>query len=141
MILYWLDPFPAFKYEVKNPSKDSTKSVTAVIHWNDDAGKFNDASGYDVQFDNGLKHSLLPVGALVNAPLTVTVKEVEEGVWKVEIPVQIGDRHLRYCVQSLEKNASNFANAIGNIREDVKRDKAVKQDFERSFKSNIEKSK
>jgi hypothetical protein len=141
MVLYWMDPFPAFKYEVKNPSKDSTKSVTAVINWNDDAGRFNDASGYSVNFDVGLKHSLLPVGYLVNGPLTVTVKEVEEGVWKVEVPVQIGDRHMRYCVQSLEKNASNIANAMGNIKNDVKRDKAVKADFEHSFKSNIEKSK
>src|SRR5262249_10132306 len=121
--------------------KDSTKSVTATINWNDDAGRFTDATGYDVKFDNGLKHSLLPTGFVVNGPLTVTVKEVEEGVWKVEIPVQIGDGHMRSCVQSLEKNASNVRNAIGNIKEDVKRDKAVKADFERSFKSNIEKSK
>lgn len=139
MMLYWLDPFPAFKYKAGTP-KEGAKSIDAVIHWDEDAGKFKDAATYSVNVDNKLRHALLPVGALVNLPLKVVVKEVEDGVWKVEIPVQFGDRHVRDCVQQMEKNASNVANAMGKTKDDLKRDKAIKADFESAFKANIEKA-
>jgi hypothetical protein len=141
VLLYWLDPFPAFQYDVKNKSSGS---VTALIHWRDDAPRVQaglqslSTERYDIL--PLMLHSLLPTGTTLPAPMAVTLKETN-GVWKIEMPVQFGDRHLRNCVEALRKNATNYRNALADIKNSIKNNPAVKEDFEREFKSNIEKAK
>jgi hypothetical protein len=141
VLLYWLDPFPAFRYEVKNKSSGT---VMALIHWRDDAPRVQaglqslGTERYDLV--PLMLHSLLPTGTTLPSPMAVTVKETD-GVWKIEMPVQFGDRHVRNCVESLRVNATNYRNALQDIKQSIKNNPAVKEDFEREFKSNIEKAK
>ena len=135
--LYWLDPFPPFKYEVKNKSEGGTP---AVIHWHDEDGRFKGVLGksVDLKIDPNMAHALLPVMTAVPLPLKATVKEVE-GSWKVEIPVSVA-RHVREGVQALEKHAGNYSNAIDSAKENLKIEATVKGDFEGALKSKLEKA-
>jgi hypothetical protein len=136
MVLYWLDPFPAFKYEIV---KKGEKEAQATLNWNDDAGKFADAKGYNVTFDNGLKHSLLPIGVLVPSPLPVTVRQID-GNWKIVIPAELGDRKMTFCTQALDKHASNVVNSLRTVSGDLKREPSAKADFENTFQSALHKA-
>lgn len=141
VMLYWLDPFPTFKYDIKNKSGDQ---AVAMIHW--EADKPRVATGltaigserYDV--NPLMLHALLPTGTTLPSAMQVNLKQVN-GVWKVELPAKFGDRHLRDTVEALRKNATNYRNALADIKNSIKNNPAVKQDFEREFKSNLEKAK
>jgi hypothetical protein len=141
VMLYWLDPFPPFKYDIKNKSD---KQAVALIHWAQDEPRVRTglsaiaSERYDIP--PLLLHSLLPTGTTLPAPMQVNLKEVD-GVWKAELPAKFGDRHLRDCVEALRKHATNFRNALADIKNSIKHNPAVKQDFEREFKSNLERAK
>ncbi|MFQ3650000.1 MAG: hypothetical protein SNJ75_06680 [Gemmataceae bacterium] len=141
VMLYWLDPFPPFKYDIKNKSGNQ---AVALIHWAQDEPRVRtglaaiSTERYDIP--PLLLHSLLPTGTTLPAPMQVNLKE-ENGVWKVELPAKFGDRHLRDCVEALRKHATNFRNALADIKNSIKNNPAVKQDFEREFKSNLERAK
>lgn len=134
--LFWLDPLPPFKYEVKN--KD-TGTVTALVHWNEDAARLRGVTTETYRVNPLLMHSLLPTGTAIPVAMTVYLKKAGEG-WKLELPIRSGDRHLRDCVETLRKNATNYRNAIQDIKNSIKNNPAVKEDFEREFKTNLEKA-
>ncbi|MBY0232907.1 MAG: hypothetical protein K2W96_26795 [Gemmataceae bacterium] len=143
--LYWLDPFPAFKYEVKNKEG----STYARIHWADEAGRFKSIDmGSSSEFARNhaeVLHALLPVVSAVPADIEATVKEVD-GSWKIDIAVDgrtkygVFGRHVRDGVQALEKRAGNYSNAIDTSKNRLT-DSTVKSDFEKELKSNLDKSK
>lgn len=139
-MLYWLEPFPTFKYDVKNKASGA---VTAVIHWNEDAARLRDGlqrvATERYNLSPLMMHSLLPVGTAIPPMMTVIVKE-SNGVWKIELPIQAGERHLRDTVEALRKNATNYRNAIQDVKQNIKNNPAVKEDFEREFKTNLEKA-
>ena len=141
LMLYWLDPFPAFKYDIKHKSDDQ---AVAMIHWGPDEGRVRtglaaiSSERYDIP--PLMLHALLPSGTALPSPMQVNLKQVN-GVWKMAIPVQFGDRHVVSSVETLRKNATNFRNALADIKNSIKNNPAVKQDFEREFKNNLEKAK
>ena len=133
--LFWLDPFPAFKY-----TKASGASMSP-IHWDEDAARLKDGiqDAVNEQYyekNPRMWHALLPSGTLIPAPITVEVKDVGGGVWKIVMPVQSLDRHMRDTIESLRKNATNYRNALRDIKQNIKNNPAVKEDFEREFKTN-----
>ncbi|MGL4551233.1 MAG: hypothetical protein ACRC33_08595 [Gemmataceae bacterium] len=141
LMLFWLDPFPAFKYTVQ---KSSGGSTLAQIHWNEDALRLRDGfSKVSVEENRRhflMFHSLLPNGTAIPAPITVAVKEVG-GAWKIEIPVQLfADRHLRDTVEALRKNGTNYRNAIADVKNNIKNNPAVKEAFESEFKTNLDRA-
>jgi hypothetical protein len=140
--LYWLDPFPVFKYEVKNKQSGGT---LGLIHWNEDASRLRDGVPLAVneryyEKNPRMWHALLPVGTPVPPAMNVVVKDVGGGVWKIEMPFQAGDRHLRDTVEALRKNATNYRNALRDVKQNIKNNPAVKEDFEREFKTTLEKA-
>lgn len=133
--LFMLDPFPVFK--VGSVTKASKGSM-ATINWADEAARYSGApSIVDWKINRLLMHSLVAPGLL--QPQEVVIKDTGEG-WKVELPVSFGDRHLRDTVEALRKNATNYRNALRDVKNSIKNNPAVKEDFEREFKANLEKS-
>jgi len=137
--LFWLDPFPAFKY-----TKASGASF-AQLHWAEDAARLRDGVSAAVnekyyEKNPRMWHALLPIGTLIPPPINVGLKDVGGGVWKIEIPVTAGDRHMRDTIEALRKNATNYRNALRDIKQNVKNNPAVKEDFEREFKTNLDKA-
>jgi len=135
LALFKLDPFPPFKVE---DVKKSENGATARLSWVEDLSRFKGVKGMaDYKISPLMLNSLLPSALL--SRLDVTVKNLD-GVWKVELPVQIGERHMRECVEALRKNATNYRNALQNVKDKIKNDKAVKQEFETEFRTNLEKA-
>lgn len=133
--LFKLDPFPPYKV---GAVKKSDKKAVATVHWDEDVLRFANApSLQDWRINALLLHSLMPTAILRR--LDVTVRDTGAG-WKIEWPVQIGDRHMRMTVEALRKNATNYRNAIRDVKQSIKNNPAVKEDFEREFKSTLEKA-
>jgi len=134
-VLFMLDPFPPFKV---GDSKKSEKAGVAWINWTEDIARYRGTpSVSDWRVNNLLYHALLPSALL--PPMQVTVKQTDGG-WKVEIPVQIGDRHVRDTVEALRKNATNYRNALREIKQNLKNNATTKEDFEHELKVALEKS-
>jgi hypothetical protein len=136
-MLFKFDPFPPFKV---SDVKKSSASATAVLNWDNDVARFRNVNTAVSEYKVNMLmlHSLMPTALLQR--WTVTVKDTGAGGWKIEFPVQVGDRHLRDTVEALRKNATNYRNAMRDIKQSIKNNPAVKEDFERQFKTALEKS-
>jgi hypothetical protein len=133
--LFKLEPFPPYKV---GAVKKNDKSAVARIHWADDVARFQSAPSIaDWRINWLMIHALMPSAAL--DPIDVSVKDTGSG-WKIDFPVQVGDRHLRDCVEALHKNATNYRNALRVVKQNIRNNPAAKEDFEREFKSELEKS-
>ncbi len=143
LMLYWLDPFPAFKYTI---GAKSEKSAAVTIHWDEDRRRFRDDQvKHTYKIKPLMLHSLLPTGTAVPLNLVGTVKE-ENGVWKIELPAQSGAgltaRNMSDCVEALRKSGTNYRNALIDVKTKIKNDAEVKikANFEREFRTNLEKA-
>jgi hypothetical protein len=139
VVLFRFDPFPTFKYTTTKTSS----GATATISWVEELARFK---GVQTQFDNfkpevlTMYHTLLPT----IAPTTMTVNlEEKDGAWKIAWPAKwagLGARQLSESRENLRKNATNLRNTLRDIKASIKNNPAVKEDFEREFKSNVEKA-
>jgi len=137
---FMLEPIPPdFKFNVTG----SGDSVTALLDWKDALAPHSSYSLNDLPRNmNLIWHSLLPsivVGA--NPTLAVTVAKEKDGFWRIQVPVALGDRHVRDTVDYLRKNGSNFRNGLANLKNDVKNNAPTKQDFDASLARYLEESR
>lgn len=148
VMLFWLDPFPAFRYTYSPGKSEGEGGGTVRIHWEEDKKRLSKAEvASHILLDNYRKvkplmlHSLLPSGVLVPV-LTGKLKE-ENGVWKVELPVETGSgankRHMTDCVEALRKSGKNYSNALIAMKTNLKNDPdvKVKATFEREFRQKL----
>jgi hypothetical protein len=142
-VLYMLDPFPP-DFKIVSVTKSGDKTASAVISWYDALARYPGMSVLKDSDrwapDNKIYTSLLPI-VVIELPWTVPLEKDAEGFWKVAFPVQIGDRHLRDTVEFLRKNGSNYRNALGNLKNDVKNDAPTKENFEKFLRQYLNESK
>ncbi len=139
--LFLLTPFPA-TFKIAKVEKQGDDKATAILDWSDDLARFAAVRTHlaDWKINPGLLFSLMPSNSLTL--VKVNLKQ-EAGAWKIVVPAEItgvGGRHVRDSVEALRKNATNYKNALNEIKTDIKNNPATKEDFERSVKVALEKS-
>jgi hypothetical protein len=137
LALFMLEPFPAtFKYDVK----ESADSATATLNWNEEISRFAGQNLQGWTVDNRAWNSLLP-RITTFGPIQVTLKKESDGAWRIQIPVQIGNRQVKDTVDYLRKNGSNYKNALQSVKNEVKNNPTTKENFESALKTKLEESK
>jgi len=141
--LYMLDPFPP-DFKVVNVTKSGDKNATATLSWADSLARFPGMSVLVQENrwapDNRIYTSLLPI-VINELTWNVPLAKDKEGFWRVEFPVETPGRHLRDTVEYLRKNGTNYRNALGNLKNDVKNDAPTKENFEASLRRYLQESK
>jgi hypothetical protein len=147
LVLYSLDPFPA-SFKIDRVAVTGEKG-SAVLNWTEDVIKYSaiqqDLSSWKV--DVNMSQALLPIriGLPPSSPVTMLLVEVwqdKDKSWKVVLPVEVnGGRHLRYPIEALLKNGSNFKNGLNELKNEVKRDPGTKDAFENNLRQKLEESK
>jgi hypothetical protein len=142
LVLFWLDPFPS-GFRIENVQAGADKA-TAVLNWTEEV-YFHASQAQSVgdwRVDVSMHNTLLPLRLVPMAGIPVEVVADKDKSWKVVLPVEVvGGRHMRYPIESLLKNGSNFKNAIAEVKNDVKNNPTTKENFEQALKTKLEESK
>lgn len=121
-VLRLLEPFPK-TFKVLDV-KESGKQATAEITEDEPMPKLD--TPLEADFFN--KHGNMIGALLPNAPgvvwSTVPLVKDETGHWKIQVPVTT---RLRLSVDTLKDNATNYANAISQVRDEVKNNPVTKE--------------
>jgi hypothetical protein len=131
-----LEPFPK-TFKVLD-IKEKDKVAVATIQDDDPLPKLDSPLPSD--FYEKHRHmiwSLLPVEADLNLPVLELVKD-DTGHWKIKLPVMT---RLRVSVDHLKDNATNYANAILQVRDEVKNNPVTKEQVQRELETRLNQSK
>lgn len=139
-VLFLLDPFPRnFRFTVQ----ESSGGTIAHLDWKEELTRYPGQSFQSLQgwqLDARIMNSLLArVAAL--GPIQVSLKKESDGFWRIQFPVQIGERRLADTVAFVRKNGGNFKNALQGVKNDVKNNPTTKENFESALKVALEQSK
>jgi hypothetical protein len=136
-ILHLLEPFPKFKYLDVKESEGGGKAIATITG---DSEQFTLETMPDQNFiarNREIIWSLLPVENNLNYPAIELFKE-ETGFWKLKFPVT---PRLRTSVEFLKDNATNYANAILQVRDEVKNNPPTKEQILRMLEERIGQSR
>ncbi len=77
--------------------------------------------------------SLVPGEVGIPQEIIELFKE-DTGFWKIKLPVT---PRLRISVEALKENGTNYANAIFQVRDEVKNDYVTKEQIQRNLEARI----
>jgi hypothetical protein len=127
-----LEPFPRFRVV---DLKEKDKKAVAIVEEEDPLPKLDDAlSGDFIQKHGLMVHSLLPDFFITEIEL---VKD-DAGIWRISLPVT---SRLRQSVDKMKDSATNYANAILLVRDEVKNNPATKEQVQRELEQKLNESK
>jgi hypothetical protein len=133
-ILYLLEPFPK-TFKVLDV-KESSGGDSAVAKITDDSAQFTAETRPDAQFiqrNAKMIKSLVPLVDLFQNYDTIELFK-EAGFWKIKFPVT---PRLRITVEALKDDATNYANAILQVRDEVKNNPVTKEQVQRALEERI----
>jgi hypothetical protein len=133
-ILYLLEPFPK-SFKVLD-IKESSGGDSAVAKIADDSTQFTSETMPDATFltrNGNMIKSLVPLVDLAQHYDTVELFK-EAGFWKIKFGVT---PRLRITVEALKDSATNYANGILQVRDEVKNDHVTKGQIERELEQRI----
>ena len=139
VILELLEPFPSTFQVLSIKEKEDGVTAIATIGNNKEVTKLDQPPTRDF-FSKHEKmiNALVPVTAL-NRPLTqVELVKDSSGYWKLNPPVS---SHLRITVDYLKDNATNYRNAIQQVRDEVKNDPVTKEGVHTALIGRLNESK
>jgi hypothetical protein len=133
-ILYLLEPFPTTIKVVDLKESDNGNKAIAKISV--DAEGLSPDTAPRQDFINRNRHmirALVPIEIGLNLDTLELFKE-ETGFWKIRIPVT---PRLRTSVDKLKENATNYANGILQVRDEVKNNPVTKEQVVRELESRV----
>jgi hypothetical protein len=137
-MLRLLEPFPkTFKVVDVKESEGGKKALAKI---SDDTEQFTAETKPDPTFFSKNRHmiqALSPVEIGIDYDVIELVKE-DTGFWKIKLPVT---PRLRTSVEALKDNATNYANAIIQVRDEVKNNPPTKEGIERILEQRIGESR
>ena len=136
--LYLLQPFPA-SFRVADVTKKGDDKAIATLQWTDDIATHEKQQLGDWKINAYLSHVLMPTPHSWELTQVDVVKE-KDGYWRVILPISSVRRHVRDCCNELEKNGSDYCNALDEVKGEVKNNPHTKEDIERRLKEQIGKS-
>lgn len=134
-VLRLLEPFPrSFKYDVKE------KGNRAVATLADDEPAPKLESPLEADFLT--KHGNMIMTLMPNSPLetwqAVELVKDDTGVWRLVVPVTT---RLQLSVNALKDNATNYANAILQVRDEVRNNPVTKEQVWTELSRRLNESK
>jgi hypothetical protein len=142
LLLFRLDPFPS-SFQI-DKVRTTNEGTTALLNWSEEISRFSSRTLLEAvdNADASVQQALLPLRLVPMTGLRVGVVEDEDDNWKVVLPVEVVDgRHVRSPIQALQKNATNFSNALLRLRDDVRNNPDTKTNFERSLRMALVESR
>lgn len=132
-MLKFLEPFPR-SFKVVDV-KEKGNAAVAVLDDDEAAVRLDNP----IAGDFFTKHALM-IGSLVPAvPLReVALAKDEVGHWRIDVPVT---SRLRLAVDHLKDNATNYANAIYQVRDEVKNNPVTKEQVQSELERRLNESK
>jgi hypothetical protein len=133
-ILRMLEPFPkSFKVVDIKESDSGNKAIAKIA---DDAEGLSPETAPRADFirrNRNMILALVPVEFGINFDTLELFKE-ETGFWKIRLPVT---PRLRTSVEALRDNATNYANGILQVRDEVKNNPVTKDQVLRELESRV----
>jgi hypothetical protein len=133
-ILRLLEPFPkTFKVVDVKESEGGSKAIARIA---DDGEGFTLETAPDKSFFDRNRNMILSLvpGEVGITQDTIELFKEETGFWKIKLPVT---PRLRISVEALKDNATNYANGILQVRDEVKNNPVTKEDIQRQLESRI----
>jgi hypothetical protein len=138
LVLHRIEPFPR-SYKVNDVKSDGNKAVAQLSFEEELLQLKIDTHLSDWRVDTNMIYSLLPDVPVNVVSWVMNVELVnEKGSWKINFPVTT---RLRRSSEALKDNATNYANALNQVKFEVKNDPGSKEQFERRLKTALEESR
>ena len=136
-MLKLLEPFPK-TFKVTNIKTDGDKAIATILG-DDEVIKTDRPLPANFFFDHGsLVNSLVPVAPGGQGMTAIELVKDSSGFWKLNLPVTT---RLRLSVDALNEKATNYRNAIQEVRDEVKNNPVAKEDIQTRLETALNKSK
>lgn len=134
-VLRLLEPFPkSYRYDVK----EKGNRAVAVLADDEPLPKLESP----LEGDFFVKHGNMVMSLMPNAPgeawSAVELVKDDAGVWRLQVPVTT---RLRLSVDALKDNATNYANAISQVRDEVRNNPVTKEQVWNELSKRLSESK
>jgi hypothetical protein len=154
-VLSLLEPFPVdFTYEIRSGT-DGPEAADARITLSDaklsKAGSEMELKIPSLRLDSRIQRPLLPriqdvARGLILREVVMEVRLKSEGekekVWKIDFPVTAANADVNYpgmreSVEFLQKNGANYAEALDNLKDSLKKDAETKSNIDSELRKQL----
>ena len=136
-MLKLLEPFPR-TFKVTSIKESGDKAIATVLG-DDEVIKVDRPLPPNFKETHGsLINSLFPVDPFGPPMTAIELVKDSSGYWKLNLPVTT---RLRLSVDALKEKATNYRNAIQEVRDEVKNNPVTKEDIQTRLETALDKSK